>query len=239
MKSSKSRHSLKKFELPVNRFVNVALPLYLDLLEKHERNIAKVVRKTNCTAQMTAYLSLVCFHFQFRNNREWERMRIETVNAGRTAHQLAAAVDEMETVRSQLTAEEVREFDSQIAAHKKIAVDALRRFEAVPKWGCTDDETTSDASAMTTVSPRLLRPHSCELSTEEIDLEQRKAQFETWKNLQQDIDDLHDLFAEFSHNVHVIIGMLTLFNQFQLDGYFFLLFVCLFFIWTLGSRSGS
>ena len=38
---------------------------------------------------------------------------------------------------------------------------------------------------------------------EEIEVEQRRAQFEAMQNLQQDIDELHDLFSEFSQQVHV------------------------------------
>ena len=41
------------------------------------------------------------------------------------------------------------------------------------------------------------------LLPEEIELEQRKIQYATWQNLQQDINDLHELFAEFSQNVNV------------------------------------
>lgn len=38
---------------------------------------------------------------------------------------------------------------------------------------------------------------------EEIDVEKRKAQLESFENLQKDIEELHDLFTEFSQQVHV------------------------------------
>lgn len=42
-----------------------------------------------------------------------------------------------------------------------------------------------------------------QLMAEEIEVERLRAQEETYANLQQDVEDLHDLFAELSHNVHV------------------------------------
>ena len=44
MELSQPKTSFKRFELPVQRFSKTALPLYLDLLKKHEQNIVKVRR---------------------------------------------------------------------------------------------------------------------------------------------------------------------------------------------------
>ena len=44
---------------------------------------------------------------------------------------------------------------------------------------------------------------------EEIDVEQRRAQLETYENLQKDVEDLQDLFSEFSQQVHVSLLLFT------------------------------
>ena len=54
--SENKKSPLKRFELPMNRFANVALPLYLDMLDKQQRNLSKVCYYCylyqNCAAQL-------------------------------------------------------------------------------------------------------------------------------------------------------------------------------------------
>lgn len=176
MELSQPKTSFKRFELPVQRFSKTALPLYLDLLKKHEQNIVK-----------------------FRCSKEWEKVRRETLNAQRTVSQFRAAIREVDDVRHLLTLEEEKEFQRQIKPHQSKALDAIKKF--------TDN--CSNTTSIEEITPEPVRPESGlrlqykeEFLLEEIEVEQRKAQLQTYENLQQDISDLQEIFSTFSENVH-------------------------------------
>ena len=136
-----------------------------------------------------------------RKNQQWEAMRIESLNASRTIQQLRAALEEMETVRYQLNLGDQEEFDRQLSPHKKKALQAISKFETL--WPAQLPQITETESEYKE-TPEMEKIQLQEtLLPEEIELEQRKIQYATWQNLQQDINDLHELFAEFSQNVNV------------------------------------
>jgi len=179
MEISHSKLSFKRFELPVQRFSKTALPLYLTLLNKHQEDISK-----------------------FRCNKEWDRVRRETLNAQRTVSQLQAAVREVDEVREHLTTEEAKEFDRQIKPHKRKAEDAIKRFTDICYTANGIEEITPETREPAQSHGGLQLQYKEEFLPEEIEVEQRKAQLETYENLQQDISDLQELFVNFSENVH-------------------------------------
>lgn len=179
MESSQSKLSFKRFELPIQRFSKTALPLYINLLNKHEQDIS-----------------------QFRSNKEWDKVRRETLNAQRTISQLEAAVGEVDEVRQLLNPEEAREFDKQIKPHKKKAVDFINKFTEICNTVNGIQEITPETLETEQSHSGLRLQYKDEFLPEEIEVERRKAQLETYENLQQDISDLQELFINFSENVH-------------------------------------
>ena len=122
------------------------------------------------------------------------------MNAQRTVSQFRAAIREVDDVRHLLTLEEEKEFQRQIKPHQSKALDAIKKF--------TDN--CSNTTSIEEITPEPVRPESGlrlqykeEFLLEEIEVEQRKAQLQTYENLQQDISDLQEIFSTFSENVHV------------------------------------
>jgi len=204
MESSQSKLSFKRFELPIQRFSKTALPLYINLLNKHEQDIS-----------------------QFRSNKEWDKVRRETLNAQRTISQLEAAVREVDEVRQLLNPEEAREFDKQIKPHKKKAVDFINKFTEICNTVNGIQEITPETLETEQSHSGLRLQYKDEFLPEEIEVERRKAQLETYENLQQDISDLQELFINFSENVHVsLIFHLVHISEFQLK------VICIFLSYT-------
>lgn len=178
MAATKRMSVLRRYELPVDRFANEALPLYSDLLENHKKNMD-----------------------QWKEERDWPKVRLEALKAGRTVSQLRAAVAEMDAVRAGLDAADRHDFDRRLAPHKERALRLVAHHAAIAEWvqapAIQHDEPPNAAEQQ-------VQCHTStdQLMAEEIEVERLRAQEETYANLQQDVEDLHDLFAELSHNVH-------------------------------------
>lgn len=108
-------------------------------------------------------------------------------------------------MREILDPEEAKEFDRKINPHKKRALDAIKK----------STDLFNTINGIEEITPKIQEPeHSHgglqlqykeEFLPEEIEVEQRKAQLETYESIQQDISDLQELFINFSENVHVSI----------------------------------
>lgn len=125
---------------------------------------------------------------------------MEMLKAERTVRQLQAAMEEIDAVREQLSPAEARDFDRIVEKDRKRALEALRVFslntQHVPEVDKSLEHQQEEAKQEQTFYEEEILP-------EEIELECRRAQLETWTNLQKDIGELHEMFVDFSQNVSV------------------------------------
>lgn len=96
------KQPIKKLEPAINRFIKIAIPLDLDRLGNHCRNIQK-----------------------FQQNQQWDKLRSEQINARRTVQQLKANVRAMEKVRLQVCDDDLGVFDDQISPVKEEVIQAV------------------------------------------------------------------------------------------------------------------
>lgn len=166
---------VKIYDLPLNRFANVALPQYLQQLQQHQDNLHK-----------------------YKSNRDWNKVKTEQLKGQQVASQLEAALQELEGVSQHLTSDDEIEFEKKVRPYKNQALNAIRIFKQnSDNFNNVFESHTSeeDQKKQIELIEEIVIP-------EEIEVEQCKAQFETYQNLQKDIEELHDLFSEFSHQVN-------------------------------------
>nr|XP_054750090.1 syntaxin-17-like [Lytechinus pictus]XP_054750095.1 syntaxin-17-like [Lytechinus pictus] len=96
------KQPIKKLEPAINRFTKIAIPLDLDRLANHCRNIQK-----------------------FQQLQQWDKLRVEQINARRTVQQLKANVREMEKVRLQVNDDDLKSFDDQVSPVKEEVIQAV------------------------------------------------------------------------------------------------------------------
>lgn len=109
---SDDRIALKRAEVAISRFNDVAIPHHLTLLQKHHRNIKN---------------SLVL--------GDWTRIKSEEINAMRVIKQIKNILLEMNMLREKIPVECLDRFDALMADGKKKAFSAmeeyLRRFQGI------------------------------------------------------------------------------------------------------------
>jgi hypothetical protein len=107
---------------------------------------------------------------------------------------------ELEGVGRQLKPEDEKEFENKIRPFRNQALAAVKIF----KQNCdqSNENFNSRASSENEQKQQLMLSQE-QILPEEIEVEQRKIQLETYETLQKDIEELHDLFSEFAQQVHV------------------------------------
>lgn len=166
---------VKIYDLPLNRFANVALPQYLQQLQQHQDNLHK-----------------------YKSNRDWNKVRTEQLKGQQVASQLEAALQELEGVSQHLTSDDEIEFEKKVRPYKNQALNAIRIF----KQNSENFNNVFESHTSEEDQKKQIELIEETVIPEEIEVEQCKAQFETYQNLQKDIEELHDLFSEFSHQVN-------------------------------------
>lgn len=113
--------------------------------------------------------------------------------------QLEAAIHELEEVGQQLNYQDQKEFTEKIKPYKKLAQSAVKDFKY-----CSEEYSDTLPHLLEAEENReKINLSQALILPEEFEIETRKAHLETFENLQKDVEDLHDLFAEFSQQVHV------------------------------------
>ncbi len=135
---------------------------------------------------------------QHKQSKDWSKLRIEQLKGNQIASQLEAAVRELEQVGQQLTPSDENEFEKKIKPYKIQALSAVRDFKQYIEEPWKDVSLESQSE-----HPQQLQLSQEQILPEEIEVEQRRAQLETYQNLQKDMEDLQDLFSDFSEQVHV------------------------------------
>lgn len=138
--------SLKRFDLALHKFTDVAIPLHLDLLNKHRDNIRK-----------------------FKHLQEWDRIHREQVNASRTVQQLKSHIWEVEKVRQQLRTEDLPAFDRRVNPVKTRALDAVHAFIEEHHEVVDPTQLLSASRQITTISENEDKPASSDSNINEND----------------------------------------------------------------------
>ncbi|XP_069671492.1 syntaxin-17 [Periplaneta americana] len=184
------KQPLKRVEIPLSKFNDVAVPHHVDLLKKHKSNIEK-----------------------FQRLGDWDRMHREQINATRLVKQLKALLYEMDILRSQVQDSDLQKFDSLTDQARKNAQDAIKEYLVLnhrgqsPVWiksGDSEHDLNSKDSVVDDEEEKLLQEQTPELQVELTssisteDLAKQEACLKSWENLQTEVKDIHQLFEDFS-----------------------------------------
>ncbi|XP_060808001.1 uncharacterized protein LOC106137169 isoform X2 [Amyelois transitella] len=173
---------LKRVELSLTKFNEVAIPHHLDLLRQHKANILK-----------------------YEESGEYTRVRAEQTNARRVASQLRVLLGELDCLRRQVRNEDLVRFD---ALTKRSRDNTLRAIvDYLGSCNSFIDRTASPAesppraahSAASSESVGVLaadehdaEPVQLQLDTRELQLRAREDALRGWGALQAEVRALHD-----------------------------------------------
>ncbi|EFN71021.1 Syntaxin-17 [Camponotus floridanus] len=173
------KQPIRRLEIQINNF-NVAIPHHVNLLKRHKNNIKK-----------------------YQNQHDWERMRKEHINVSRIIKQLKELLYQMETLRAQVLDVDIDKFDK-LTRHARTSIM------------CTIEEYLEmelDASKLSSVPSKnedqetkhSFNDNDIQLQVEREDLQYQQTCIRVWNCLQEEIQQLHELFTEFNKIVHVRI----------------------------------
>ncbi|GFG32574.1 hypothetical protein Cfor_04710 [Coptotermes formosanus] len=183
------KQSLKRVEIPLSKFNDVAVPHHVDLLKKHKINIEK-----------------------FQQLGDWDQVHHEQINATRLIKQLKALLYEMDTLRSQVQDSDLQRFDRLTDQARQNAEDAIKEYlvlnpqDQKPVWITSrNDISVSNIENITVdrkTEPVLEQTSELHVqisrtaSSEEV--EKKEQCLKSWENLQTEVQDIYQLFEDFS-----------------------------------------
>nr|XP_026501781.1 uncharacterized protein LOC113404915 isoform X2 [Vanessa tameamea] len=164
---------LKRVELSLTKFNEVAIPHHLDLLRQHKANIIK-----------------------YEEAEEYGRVRSEQVHARRVAAQLRALLGEMDALRRQVRAQDVPHFDRLTQRSRDLTLKAIMDYlESSPMSIPARAAPTPPGSARSAESVGVLEPAplvQLHVDPQELQLREREAVLRGWGELQAEVRALHD-----------------------------------------------
>ncbi|XP_064075423.1 uncharacterized protein LOC113404915 [Vanessa tameamea] len=185
---------LKRVELSLTKFNEVAIPHHLDLLRQHKANIIK-----------------------YEEAEEYGRVRSEQVHARRVAAQLRALLGEMDALRRQVRAQDVPHFDRLTQRSRDLTLRAIMDYLGVIERSCialvrsaqtrsrcsesspmsipARAAPTPPGSARSAESVGVLEPAplvQLHVDPQELQLREREAVLRGWGELQAEVRALHD-----------------------------------------------
>ncbi|XP_058805230.1 syntaxin-17 isoform X2 [Phymastichus coffea] len=171
------KQPIKRLEIPICKFNDVAIPHHLDLLKKHKANIKK-----------------------FQGLRDWNRVYTEQINASRVVKQLKQLLYEMDTLRGQVLHSEIALFDKLTTKSRTSTLNAIKEyldFELnLPLVQCPPPKVEDEIAE----SPYDNRYMQVQAENEE--LERQQACLRAWTTLHNDLEQLQQLFIDFNKIVH-------------------------------------
>ncbi|XP_032670935.1 syntaxin-17 [Odontomachus brunneus] len=167
------KQPIRRLEIQINNF-NVAIPHHVDLLQRHRNNIKK-----------------------YQDQRDWERIQREHANVSRIIKQLKELLYQMDTLRAQVLDNDIEQFDKLTANARSSIMDAIKEYLEMELnlWLSPPSSPVSGDQL----------PHplaNVQLQAEQEDLQHQQDCLQVWSSLQGDIQQLHELFAEFDKVVH-------------------------------------
>ncbi|XP_068612737.1 syntaxin-17 [Brachionichthys hirsutus] len=179
--------TLRRLEVPIQKFIKVVLPTDLERLQRHHNNIQKYQ------------------HFQ-----QWDRLHQEQINASRTVQQLRANIREMEKLCARVRVEDAAALEALVKPVRDRASAAAKDFLLLHSRSASQPPPPAAAKPSRSVSSSYLpddrvgeEPTSgrqTSLYLPEIPLDESAT--ESWDNLEEDLKELSGLVTEFSLLVH-------------------------------------
>ncbi|XP_041985935.1 syntaxin-17 isoform X2 [Aricia agestis] len=185
---------LKRVEVSLSKFNEVAIPHHLDLLRQHKANIIK-----------------------YGESESWSRVRAEQAHARRVANQLRGLLRELDALRRRVRPQDLDAFDRATRRARENTHKAIMDYlETAPMSVQRTNDQTVAGSAVSTDSvgvvghahdadnndhddrdhdaPRALATGVVQLQIEdqELSLREREATLRGWSELQAEVRALHD-----------------------------------------------
>ncbi|XP_011499683.1 PREDICTED: syntaxin-17 [Ceratosolen solmsi marchali] len=171
------KQPIKRLEIPINKFNDIAIPHHLDLLRKHKNNIKKC-----------------------QSVRDWDKVYMEEINATRIVKQLKQLIHEMETLRGQVLDSDIATFDKLTSKSRTSTLDAINEYlELVLNLPLINKPLTKEDESVEMPFDN----HYLQMQAEEEELERQQACLQAWDYLQSDLQQLQQLFIDFNQIVHV------------------------------------
>lgn len=105
MASNDSPIPIKRAELSIQKFNEIAIPHHLGLLKNHKSNIEKCVALG-----------------------DWDKVRKEEINATRVIKQLKNLLLEMDVLRSRMCANDIDKFDEYTLGGRQRAMEGIKDY---------------------------------------------------------------------------------------------------------------
>ncbi|XP_038217089.1 uncharacterized protein LOC119836001 isoform X2 [Zerene cesonia] len=164
---------LKRVELSLSKFNEVAIPHHLDLLRQHKANILK-----------------------YEELGDYARVRSEQAHARRVASQLRSLLGELEALRRQVRTSDCTKFDQMTQRSRDLTLKAIMDYlETSPLSINRVPIPEPDASGSVVSSESVgIIPEQIQLQVDEheVSLREREALLAGWSALQGEVRALHD-----------------------------------------------
>ncbi|KAK0073035.1 hypothetical protein PV326_013853, partial [Microctonus aethiopoides] len=173
------KQPLRKLEIPIHKFNDVAIPHHLNLLSRHKENIKKIMK-------------------------DWERVQKEQINASRLVKQLEQLLYEMDTLRTQVGDNEIEKFNNLTLKSRHNIIDAIQEYLEMTLVSPSSSKNSFESS-LSDVNELTKNPQDetfIQLQQEREDVERQEACLHAWNLLQKDLHQLYQLFVNFNKLIH-------------------------------------
>ncbi|XP_014207057.1 syntaxin-17 [Copidosoma floridanum] len=171
------KQPIKRLEIPIAKFNDVAIPHHLDLLKRHRNNIKKC-----------------------QSIRDWDRIYAEQLNATRTVKQLKQLLYEMDTLRAQVQDSDISVFDKLTIKSRTNTMNAIKEYLDFELNLPLIQHPPPKVEKQLAENPHDNHFHQIQVEQEE--LERQQACLNTWNTLHSDLEQLQQLFIDFNKVVH-------------------------------------
>ncbi|KAH0948427.1 hypothetical protein HN011_003627 [Eciton burchellii] len=171
------KQPIRRLEIQINNF-NVAIPHHVNLLKRHKNNIRK-----------------------YQDQHNWELVRKEHVNVSRIIKQLKELLYQMDTLRAQVLDADIKQFDKLTRNARDSIIITIEKYLEMQLDFATLSSTSIENENEDTRVMHELDDNHIQLQAEE-DLQHQQACLHAWNALQEDIQQLYNLFIEFNKVVY-------------------------------------
>ncbi|NP_001136347.1 syntaxin 17 [Nasonia vitripennis] len=174
------KQPIKRLEIPISKFNDVAIPHHLDLLKRHKNNIKKS-----------------------QGLRDWDRVYTEQINASRIVKQLKQLLHEMDTLRGQVQDSDIATFDKLTMKARTSTLNAIKEYlEFELNLPLVKKHLTQVSDDHQNTEENPLDNRFMQIQAEEEELERQQACLQAWTSLHNDLEELQKLFIDFNQIVH-------------------------------------
>ncbi|XP_048515675.1 syntaxin-17 isoform X2 [Athalia rosae] len=137
---------------------------------------------------------------QLQQSGDWDRVYKEQANASRLVSQLKHLLYEMDVLRGQVQDSDIEKFDKLTAYSRATTMNAIKEYLGLEFSLPTKDLQLSKDEDQATDNP--FQDSNIQLHAKEEKLERQEACLHAWNSLQDDMQQLHQLFVDFNQVVH-------------------------------------